>query len=359
MARFNSLLRALSVGCLATSLPPHLRGAENTQLGSSSPAWRLTPTGSQQRFRGLAPVSGDVVWIAGTNGTVLKTVDAGRTWESVGPALGLEDVELQFRDVEAWSADRAIILSIGEGNASRIYGTKDGGKSWSLSFTNNDSAAFYDCLAFENPEHGLAMSDPVDGRYRLIETVNGGSSWSIVDPRGMPSALDGEAGFAASGTCLSTAAGRWYLASGGTSAARIYRSADGHKWDVANSSIAGGSAAGVFSVAFKDAHRGLAVGGDYEAPNKTESISAWSIDGGVTWQPSDRFPGGYRSGVSWVPGFCGGAIAVGPTGSDLTIDGGKTWHAFDNGSFDSIECVGGHVCWAAGESGRVGRLTLD
>ncbi|ETS79630.1 hypothetical protein PFICI_09483 [Pestalotiopsis fici W106-1] len=343
--------------CLVNGSPPRIPPAYAAN-GSRNLTWQVSATGSTQRFRGLSPVSGDIAWIAGTNGTILVTLNAGQTWDSVGPALAPEDAELQFRDIQAWSATEAIALSISEGNQSRIYSTRDGGETWAVPFVNDDAAAFYDCLAFDTPQHGLAMSDPVDGKFRLLETLDAGQSWAIVDDSGMPEALDGEFGFAGSGTCLSTAAGRWYLASGGVDPGRIFRSVDGHSWDVSNSSIAGGAAAGVFSVAFKDAVHGIAVGGDYESPNITNKISAWSDDGGATWISSEKFPGGYRSGSSWVPGLCGVAVAVGPTGSDVSFDKGKTWKGFDSGSFDSVECVDGRVCWASGEAGRVARLTL-
>ncbi|KAK9790494.1 putative Oxidoreductase [Seiridium cardinale] len=356
-----SLILLVGAARLVAGLPPTQPHQFPRRATNSAPtlAWELFTTGSAQRFRGLSPVSPEIAWVAGTNGTVLRTVDSGRTWDSIGPALAPEDAELQFRDIEAWSADSAVALSIGESNASRIYTTNDGGQTWATPFVNDDAAAFYDCLAFENLEHGLAMSDPVDGKFRLLETLDGGQTWDVVDPSGMPDALEGEAGFAASGTCLATAAGRWYLASGGVNPGRIYRSADaGHTWDVSNSSITGGASAGVFSVAFRDARHGIAVGGDYVSPNITTKISAWSHDGGVTWLPSVKYPGGYRSGASWVPGLCGMAVAVGPTGSDITLDGGNTWNGFGNGSFDSVECISGQVCWASGEAGRVARLTL-
>jgi photosystem II stability/assembly factor-like uncharacterized protein len=272
--------------------------------------------------------------------------------------LSAEDAGLEFRDIEAWSKDEAVILSIGEGTDSRIYITKDAGASWKQSFTNEEATAFYDCIAFENRHHGMAMSDPVDGKFRLLETFNGGNSWNIVDSNGMPPALNGEAGFAASGTCIATAAGRWYIASGGVDPGRIFRSANGHQWEVSNSSIAGGEAGGVFSVQFRDARHGIAVGGDFQAPTGAVNNAAWSADGGRTWLPSTSFPGGYRSGSSWVPGVCNMALAVGPTGSDFTLDSGRTWHNFDNGTFDSVECLKGKVCWASGQNGRVARLSL-
>jgi photosystem II stability/assembly factor-like uncharacterized protein len=299
------------------------------------------------------------VWVSGTAGTVLRTTNGGASWTNVSPSLLPENATtVEFRDIQAYSTKVAIIMSIGEGNASRIYLTRDGGKSWKPTFINQEATAFYDCIAFEDEKHGLAMSDPVNGKFRLIETFNGGASWKIVDPAGMPAALTGEAGFAASGTCLEAAAGRWYLASGGVDPGRIYHSNNGHDWQVSNSSIKGGAAAGVFSVRFRDEKHGIALGGDYEKPTGNINISSWSDDGGATWQASKSFPAGYRSGASWVPSRGKTAVAVGTSGSDISLDGGKTWRNFDNGTFDAVECVSKHVCWASGSKGRVAKLYL-
>ncbi|KAF2789530.1 Oligoxyloglucan reducing end-specific cellobiohydrolase [Melanomma pulvis-pyrius CBS 109.77] len=310
------------------------------------------------QFRGLSPVSSKVAWVSGTNGTVLRTVDGGETWANISPPLE-NSTTFEFRDIQAWSTKAAVILSIGQGNASRIYLTRNGGKSWKQTFISEEPTAFYDCLAFEDAKHGLALSDPVDGKFRLIETRNGGSTWSIVSSSGMPPALDGEFGFAASGTCIEAAAGRWYIASGGINPGRIFQSSNGHRWKVTNSSISGGAAAGVFSVRFRDAKNGIAVGGDYEKPTQNVEIASWSRDGGLSWQKAESFPGGYRSGLSWIPGRDRTAVAVGTTGSDFTIDGGKTWNGFDNGTFDAVECVSKNVCWASGSKGRVARLELS
>ena len=352
-------LSAVAAGCMAATL------VVGSPLASGLPhlTWQLLPTGSSEQFRGLAPVSGEIAWVSGTNATVLRTTDGGRTWASVGPVLPPEDVahELQFRDMQAWSADEAAVLSIGNGADSRVYRTTDGGASWVLAFRSDEEEAFYNCMDFEESDkmHGIAVSDPVQGKFRLIETRDGGGSWTIVDPVGLPPALDGEAGFSASGTCISTRGGRWYAAAGGVDPGRIFSSDDGRHWDVTNSTIKGSPSGGVFSVRFRDERKGLALGGDFENPTGSTDNAAWSDDGGVTWNPAVKFPGGYRSGSSWVPGLRDVALAVGPTGSDYTIDGGRTWHGFYNGSFDSIDCLNGGVCWASGEKGRVARLRLE
>ncbi|KAF4915611.1 Ycf48-like protein [Colletotrichum viniferum] len=348
----------LSLGFAALAVASPLNPKIGISPRHANLTWEILPTGSKQQFRGLSPVSDKIAWVSGTNGTVLLTTDGGASWSSVGPSLAPEDAELQFRDVQAFSAEKAVILSIGEGADSRVYITNDGGASWTQTFGNEEAAAFFNCVDFEDEERGLAVSDPVDGKFRLIETVDGGKSWEIVDSSGMAPALEGEFGFAASGTCISTAAGRWYLASGGVDPGRVFRSADGHNWDVSGSAVAGGASAGVFSVQFKDNLNGIAVGGDFNVANGSAYTSSWSEDGGATWTASEAFPGGYRSGSSWAPGLCNVAVAVGPSGSDVTVDGGRTWRTFDTGSFDSVECLSGRVCWASGSGGRVGRLWL-
>lgn len=356
-------MKVFNVLIALSALPPAIATALPSTYPASKPStlqWDLKPTNSTQQFRGLSPVSAGIVWVSGTNSTVLLTKNGGTTWSNVSPPVSPENsTAFQFRDIEAFSDRSAVVLSIGEGNTSRIYQTLNGGRSWKATFVNTEPAAFYDCMAFENKKHGLAMSDPVDGKFRLIETWDGGATWKIVDPAGMPTALTGEFGFAASGTCIEAAAGRWYIASGGVDPGRIFRSEDGHKWKVDNSSIAGGAAAGVFSVRFRDERNGIAVGGDYEKPAGNVDNAAWSKDDGKTWQKAASFPGGYRSGVSWVPGRGRTAVAVGTSGSDITYDGGRIWQAIGNGTFDAVECISKSTCWASGSGGRVARLKLQ
>jgi photosystem II stability/assembly factor-like uncharacterized protein len=328
--------------------------------GRPSYQWNLTPTGSTAQFRGLAAVNKDVAWVGGTGGQVLRTVDGGKHWQNVSPpGAGA----LQFRDVEAFDAKRAVVLSIGNGEDSRIYRTVDGGKSWTETFRNTDVNAFYDCFAFNDNKHGLALSDPVDGKFRIAATSDGGKSWKVQSTAGMPAALTGEFAFAASGTCLVAGPGRtaWF-ASGGGDRPRVFRTVDGGKhWTVADSPMASGEAAGIFSLAFRGSRLGVAVGGDFLRP--TEAVRAASVtdDGGRTWKlvPADKAPKGYRSGSHFVPWSPSTVIAVGPSGSDVSYDGGRSWKQFYDGSFDSVECAGHGFqagCWASGAKGAVARL---
>jgi photosystem II stability/assembly factor-like uncharacterized protein len=322
--------------------------------------WKPTPTGTDSRLRGLDAVSRRVAWTSGSEGTVLRTLDAGLTWTSVGPP---HTRALEFRDVEAFDSRRALILSIGTGEDSRIYRTTDGGATWRLVFRNQDESAFYDCMDFFNRREGLALSDPVGGKFRILATEDGGRSWHVAPRKGMPRALAGEFAFAASGTCLVTGPGQhaWF-ATGGASVARVFHTRNGGRtWSVASTPIFSSESAGIFSLAFRNARRGLAIGGDFLVPDVAVDALALTFDGGETWRLVDAgsAPDGYRSGSAWVTGLPATAIAVGPTGSDISTDGGRHWTLFDSGSFDSVDCAHGTACWASGEEGRAARLVLS
>ncbi|MGY0019983.1 WD40/YVTN/BNR-like repeat-containing protein [Streptomyces sp. YJ-C3] len=339
-----------------TALSALALGAAPGPAAARTPAWKLTDTHTDARFRGLAAVDRSTAWVAGTKGTVLRTTDGGAHWKSVSPP---DAGELEFRDVEAFDARRAVVLAIGEGEASRIFRTQDGGATWTESFRNTDPKAFYDCVTFFDRRHGLAMSDPVDGRYRILSTGDGGRSWRVLPTAGMPPAQTGEAGFAASGQCLVASGPKdVWLATGGGAASRVLHSADrGLTWTASEAPIpAGDPARGVFGLAFRDRTHGIAVGGDYRADQPSPRAAAVTGDAGRTWTASAQPPPAYRSGVAWLPHSRGAALAVGPTGTDLTTDAGRTWRTVDPGSYDTVDCTRDGACWAAGEKGRVARL---
>ena len=345
MAKRISLLVAV-FSLLATSM---------ALASSGDYSWQLTPTGSSARFRGLSAVSENIAWVSGSQGTVLRTIDTGATWQSVGPP---GTTALQFRDIEAFDADTALILSIGTGTDSRIYRTTDGGQTWTLVFQNTEPTAFYDCMAFFDQHRGLALSDPVNGYFRILATDDGGQSWDVVDAD-MPPALPAEFAFASSGQCITTAGGRdaWF-GTGGDAVARVFHSGDrGQSWTVANTPMHSNELAGIFALAFRDPRHGLAAGGDLLTPAASPDALALTHDGGASWQLVADAPNQYRSGAHWVTGR--DAIIVGPTGSDASFDQGRSWQQFDSGSFDTVDCAGGFACWASGEQGRVAYLVRE
>ncbi len=256
-------------------------------------------SGTTAQLRGISAVSGQIAWASGTQGTVLRTLDAGNHWENVS-VPGAE--KLDFRDVRAFDAGHAFVLSIGNGEQSKIYKTGDGGRSWKLQFTNPDPKAFYDCFAFWDRTHGIAMSDSVDGKFPLLATSDG-ETWKPLTPKTLPAALPNEGGFAASGTCVAVAGKHdaWFVTGG--PAARLFHSVDrGSNWEVlATPIISGAATQGIFSVAFTDPLHGVIAGGDYKEPKSTDKNMAWTTDGGKTWTPATQPPAGYRSAVVCIP----------------------------------------------------------
>jgi photosystem II stability/assembly factor-like uncharacterized protein len=95
--------------------------------------WVAQESGTRVRLRGVSAVSQRVAWASGAAGTFARTTDGGRTWHA---AQVPGAAELDFRDVDAFDANTAYLLAIGEGERSRIYKTTDGGRTWALQFQN-------------------------------------------------------------------------------------------------------------------------------------------------------------------------------------------------------------------------------
>lgn len=302
------------------------------------------------RLRGVSVVSERVAWASGAAGTVLRTADGGTTWQAL-PVPGA--AALDFRDVDAVNENVAYVLSIGNGDSSRIYKTADAGKTWTLQFTNTDQKAFFDAMAFWDAERGIAFSDSVDGQLVILRTVDGGKMWTRIPADGLPPALDNEGAFAASGTNVAVY-GRDHVWIG-TSTSRVLRSTDsGRTWSAATTPLATGSSTGVFSIAFRDTQHGIVVGGDYQKEADAVDNAAITSDGGRTWTAVKGLTG-FRSVVAYLPGSTATAIAVGPQGADLTTDEGRTWRPLpgSTGLHTFAFAPRGGVGWGAGEKGRI------
>ena len=315
----------------------------------------MQTSNTNARLRGVSAVNARVAWASGSNGTYLKTNDGGTTWQAA-TVPGAES--LDFRDVEAFDANTAYLLSIGEGEKSRIYKTTDGGRNWKLQFTNHNPKAFFDAMAFWDANRGIAFSDPVDGHFLIIRTNDGGATWKEVAPGNIPPALTDEGGFAASGTCITVQGSKNVWIGTGGGAARVFRSVDGgDHWQVATTPIISGQpSVGIFSIAFKDAMNGVIVGGDYKKESEARDNVATTADGGRTWNlVKGSLPGGFRSGVA----YHGFVVIVGPAGSDYSADNGANWMPLGPEGFHAISISRSGAGWAVGEKGKVGKFVKN
>jgi photosystem II stability/assembly factor-like uncharacterized protein len=347
------LTAAILVACAA----PFVLVADEPS-GSCEPGfrgtWELRPSGTEASLRGLSVVDSNVAWASGSGGTYLRSVDGGRTWQAgTVPGAG----ELDFRDIHAWDENRALVLSAGL--PALIYRTVDGGATWKLTYSNRKPGVFFNTMAFADSSRGVAVSDPLDGRFLLILTADGGETWTALPWENRPAALEGEAGFAASGTCLAVhgETGIWF-GTGGT-AARVHRSSDwGGTWAVANTPLRSGEASqGVFGLYFANELEGYAVGGDYRDEANPAGNAAVTRDGGATWVPASESPSGFRECVTAVSDLRREAVmAVGPSGSDVSEDGGSTWRPVGSAGFHAAAfSPGGRTGIAVGANGAVAR----
>ena len=318
--------------------------------------WAPQTSGVDVRLRGVSAVSPEVAWASGGGGTVLRTIDGGRTWQRrVVPGAD----RLDFRDIDAVDRDTAVVLSIGAGEASRIYRTEDGGATWTERFRNLEPEAFFDAVAFGDARHGVAVSDAVGGHFIVVLTSDGGRSWSAVAAERLPPALDGEGAFAASGTNVAMAGANhvWI----GTTKGRVLRSSDrGRTWSVHATPVATGEATGIFSIAFRDAAHGVVVGGNYQREGDAADNVAITVDGGITWtRPAGADLTGFRSVVASVSGQDGRLLAIGPAGSDWSDNDGRRWRPAGGAGYDAFSLApGSAVGWASGAGGRIAHVTI-
>lgn len=337
---------------------PHLTGGRTVDgQNSSGQEVRLQrqSIATESLLIGLDAVDDRRAWAAGTGGAYFWTDDGGQNWHS-GVVPGADS--LQFRDVYAPSLDEAFLLSIGPGEASRIYHTSDRGLSWEMQFTADRSDTFFDCFAFWNEKEGIAFSDAADGNFPMILTTDGGGSWSYIERT--PDAQENEGGFAASGTCVVTLGDRTVLVGTGNAVqARVLRSEDGGStWQAHEVPIEAGEAAGIASLAFRDNLHGVALGGDIARADAFTDNVATTSDGGVTWLQARRtpFPGAVY-GSAYAPGTRV-LVAVGPGGAAYSDDDAGSWSVLDSLTHWSVDFGSSSSGWMVGPEGRVTRIIL-
>lgn len=319
-------------------------------LNSTYAQWTKQNSGTDASFRSIHAISKKVVWAGGSKGTVLRTTDAGKTWQ----IINVKDAEkLDFRDIYGASEKIAFIMSAGnaEDGAAKVFKTINGGKSWKVVLDYTQKGVFFDSMDFWNEKEGIIIGDPIDDKPFIIKTLDGGNTWSRVEKEKLPNVFQGEASFASSGTCVVLhPSGKAWL----NTQSRVFFTPDkGETWQVFQTPFKQGQTSGIFGLHFWNENQGIAVGGDYKNDKQKTQNVAITNDSGKTWEfLSDAKPDGLKEAAWMLPN--NNLLLVGTSGTSLLDEDGTAWKAVDDESFHAISCFK-DACWAIGSKGNLAK----
>ncbi|CAN5680963.1 YCF48-related protein [soil metagenome] len=319
----------------------------------SSAVWsqtvELLTSGTQTSIRGLSVVNDRVIWVSGSNGTVGRSLDSGKTFNWI-TIKGFEKTD--FRDIEAFDETVAVVMGISE--PAYILRTGDGGKSWKVVFEDKTKGMFLDAMEFWNDQSGIVIGDPIDGKFFIARTFDGGVEWSNIPPQNYPVADSGEACFASSGTNIRKLNKQEAVfVTGGLTSNLFIRD----KKTSIPLIVSGKQTTGANSIAVKNTKTLIVVGGDFMAKDDTAKNCFLTTDGGTTWLSPQIPPHGYRSCVEYLGKKKW--ICTGLNGVDYSVDEGKTWQLISKESYHVCrKAKDGKAVFFAGGNGRIGKLML-
>lgn len=322
--------------------------------------WQFVDTKTNASFRGLSVVDDSVVWVSGSKGWVGKTKNGGRdwVWEQV---KGYEQCD--FRSLYAFNAMEAVIANAG--SPAYVLRTDDGGATWKKVYENKDTEAFIDGIDVADGQKGMLYGDPINSHILLLRTYDGGRTWYEAPLKERPVMGKGEASFAASGTCIKYLDRKKVVIATGGSVSRLLLSKNnGKKWrSVATPILQGESSMGIFSFLLIGSKYWIIAGGDYKQEAVRKANLFYTGNGGRNWISPRVTTRGYRECVVVADDGVGKKgtatlLAVGPTGIDISLDGGINWMAFsDEKQYHVIKKARkGELIIMAGGGGKVAVL---
>ena len=297
-------------------------------------------------LRGLSVVDNKIIWVSGSNGTVGKSEDGGKSWKWI-TVKGFEKTD--FRDIEAFNKNTAVIMGIAE--PAYILRTTDGGISWIKVFEDTTKGMFLDAMEFWNEQSGIVIGDPINNRFFIGRTFDGGKTWRSIPEQFKPLADSGEACFASSGTNIRKLnKAEVVFISGGLKTHLFLRD---KKIEIPL--IHGTQSTGANSIAVKNAKTMIIVGGDFTKAESSEGNCAITTDGGKTFYKPESSPTGYRSCVEFLNK--NKWITCGLNGVDISADDGMNWRNISTESFHVCrKAKKGNAVFFAGKDGKIGKL---
>jgi len=321
---------------------------------AQSPSIEILSSGTKTSLRGLSVVNDNIIWASGSNGTVGRSTNAGKNWKWM-TVNGFEKTD--FRDIEAFDGNTAIIMGIGE--PAYILKTTDGGENWKVVYENKTKGMFLDAMDFANNQEGIVIGDPVNGKIFIARTSNTGNTWEEINEEQEGPVVDkGEAFFAASGSNVRLFVNKeYFMVSGGLRSRLITNIKATHLPIIQGKETTGANAIDIFDNGMprKPGNRMVIVGGDFNADSSTEKNCIYTINSGKSWFTPDTPPHGYRSSVEYLSKK--DMLTCGLNGVDYTSDGGKNWKWISKEGFHVCRIARvGTAVFLAGNNGKIGKL---
>ena len=250
------------------------------------------------------------VWVVGYPGLLLRSEDAGETWERVDPGTREALFSVDFVDPEhGWVSGRTGL----------ILHTADGGNTWARRETGVTESIF--AVDFLDERTGCAVSN----WGQTLFTTDGGATWTVREVEPMINAsLNAVVMLDARTVLVAGDYPSWEMEMEGvdaTAISNVYRTEDGGAtWQV----VPTGSTAVLFDMAFRpDGITGYAVG--------TQGAFLATRDGGRTWRsvatgrPNHLMGLALQEGKVWAVGLDGVVIEVTGRGVRTVPTGTYVW----------------------------------
>ncbi len=210
---------------------------------------------------------------------------------------------------------------------------------------------FLDAMEFWNIQSGIVIGDPIDGKFFIARTFNGGDTWRTIPEKNYPVADSGEACFAASGTNIRKFGNDAACFITGGLRSRLFLK--DKKIDLPI--LQGKETTGANSIAIKNKKIFVVVGGDFNTPDSSYKNCVITKDAGKTWNYPSTPPHGYRSCVEYLEK--NKWITCGLNGVDISNDDGETWTSVSKESFHVCrKAKDGKTVFLAGTKGRIGKV---
>jgi photosystem II stability/assembly factor-like uncharacterized protein len=331
--------------------------------------WSLLNSPSKANLRSVHATD-EAVWISGDQGTILRSTDNGTSWTTCAIPKGAEHAS--FRSVQAIDADTAIVMSTGKGDQSRLYRTGDSCKTWKEVFVNPYETSSFESLRRVTSKQIYLLAEPAEGKFQLYLSPDGGNQWFVTDDPG----LDAVKGESSSGSTLFAQGAFLFFGTGGdatpalhytraqcTGTSTINCPVGWIKADLASLSPVAGTTITAVTVqmqasANKVRNSFVAVGGIPTAKGDGTPFAAVAIDG-EHWQAVQPQLRGFRTAVA-IDGATQTTIAIGPNGTDLSNDYGKTWQSPKPGvGAEGTGWTALSLPFAVGMNGQIGMLLSE